>query len=221
MNRAHEEGQLLKVFLDNGLTRINQNEEKINNSEDIKNYDFHSSYDDNDLNAITDVTLSNLDIGRSVNHINCKNRKSINSESNSRKSEVAINIVGDSSTGTWDDSTIKSNSTFESNNKFDYCLDYIKSNYLSSNNEGEAGENSKEHKKIKRNNKLLNEAERPTKTSINDWKITYSHFDISKRELTPNHEVLSVIRGRLCKADAEIQLKKLKILNRKLPFAEY
>ena len=195
------------------------------NSVEESKYEYHSSFNDTDINAIKDVTVSNVNIGNSISqYFNSDAKvhtKSISSCTNSRPPVILKGIEdATSSTTTWDVTSIRTCSTLASQMKFDYCLDYIKSNYLNSKGEIETSINSKDYKPVKRYHQRMNNTQRPIKTSISEWKI-FSHYDVSKRGLTPPNEVLSVIRNRLCKADAEIQLKSIKILNKKVSPATF
>jgi hypothetical protein len=231
LNKAHEEGSLFKILIDIGLVRVDENIFNYymnSNSKEIqaisprvsneKNYDYHSSYNDTDLNAIAGVSMSNLDIGKSISQ-NFENENNQHGKSiyiDSKPSMILKGIEDGISSNTWDDSTIRTYSRLATQMKFDYCLDYIKSNYLNSKDEIEESLNSRDYKTMKRNQQIINN--KPLKSSMSDWKIN-SQYDISKRGLTPPNEVLSVIRNRLGKADAEIQLRSMKILNKKLsPF---
>ena len=192
----------------------NQKEVQTPQVVDETKYDYHSSYNDTDLNAIAGVSMSNLDIGKSISQ-NFENENDLYRKSiyiDSRPSMILKGIEDTTSTNTWDDSTIRTYSRLASQMKFDYCLDYIKSNYLNSKDQIEESLNSRDYKTMKYNQQRINN--KPLKSSMSDWKIN-SQYDISKRGLTPPNEVLSVIRSRLGKADAEIQLRSMKILNKK------
>jgi hypothetical protein len=244
LNKAHEEGSLFNTLCENGLVKLTQSsifddsDNALKSSICTKNFDYHSSYNDTDLNAITDVTLSNIDIGKSISHLfdgveNSNLTKSyINTKSNNimrmRENKLTNNSINstsmalkgtDESTTTWNDETLKSYTTVGPEFKFNYCLDYIKSNYSNSKSRIEPNINSPSFMKLKRNQPLkdLNN----TRSINSNYRVSYSQIDISRRGLTPPNEVLSVIRGRLYKANAEIQLKSLKILNRKIPTIKF